>query len=414
MKISILVIVLLIVNFSFSQQECFNNILVGENIISVTDTPPHIWAGTSNNGLISFDKQSSSIQHFNIGNSLISGNKIRSLLIFNDKLYLSTENSLMIFENDNFIEINNGISGILKKTPENNLAICGDYEFRILNILNDIIYSIDLTTIIDTSCCSVSTELDYDDNGTLWVTHYDFYEYDILKYDGVDWSFYDTSNSILPIESANDFNGLTHNGEILKVSNWSGLFKLENDIWTLEHSDDSPSILNAQNTIEGLIINAIFYDSNGNFWVAAGNYDNDDVGKIAYKLSDQWLFLTNESNDLPGANGFTESLSDNSILYATTNDGLFIIDESCLTLSTNEFENEDILVYPNPTKGILNIKNFRPETDYYITDVLGQEIQIKSQLQGNSIDISNYSNGIYFISFLINDTSIVKKIIVSN
>lgn len=73
-------------------------------------------------------------------------------------------------------------------------------------------------------------------------------------------------------------------------------------------------------------------------------------------------------------------------------------------LSTNEFEtSNEIYLYPNPTKGTLNIRipnNFGLPNSYAISNVLGQKISQKeiSKETDLSINTSALSNGIYFIT----------------
>ena len=79
------------------------------------------------------------------------------------------------------------------------------------------------------------------------------------------------------------------------------------------------------------------------------------------------------------------------------------------TLGNNEFETSaDIYLYPNPTKGTLNIRipnNFGLPNSFTISNVLGQKI---SQMEVSketdlTINTSAFSNGIYFITVVKED-----------
>jgi hypothetical protein len=78
-------------------------------------------------------------------------------------------------------------------------------------------------------------------------------------------------------------------------------------------------------------------------------------------------------------------------------------------LGTNEFEtSNDIYLYPNPTKGTLNINipsNFGLPNSYVISNVLGQKISQKevSKETDLTLNTSTLSNGIYFITILKED-----------
>jgi len=79
------------------------------------------------------------------------------------------------------------------------------------------------------------------------------------------------------------------------------------------------------------------------------------------------------------------------------------------TLTTNEFEtSNDIYLYPNPTKGTLNISvpsNFGLPNSYAISNVLGQKISQKevSKEADLTVNTAALSNGIYFITIVKQD-----------
>ena len=87
--------------------------------------------------------------------------------------------------------------------------------------------------------------------------------------------------------------------------------------------------------------------------------------------------------------------------------------------SISELNSNKMLVYPNPTNGILNIEfnNFdNIYTSLSIVNILGDEVY-KEQLENTSIkysnqlDLSEYSNGIYFVKFSSIEKVITKKLI---
>lgn len=86
------------------------------------------------------------------------------------------------------------------------------------------------------------------------------------------------------------------------------------------------------------------------------------------------------------------------------------------TLSNQNFEMNNIVVYPNPSKGIFNISlgNIQP-TAIDVYDLTGKVILSKSAIQssniGTSIDLSNAATGIYFVKITAENQSTVKRII---
>ena len=79
----------------------------------------------------------------------------------------------------------------------------------------------------------------------------------------------------------------------------------------------------------------------------------------------------------------------------------------------------NLSVYPNPTQGILNIEFVNTNnkiSSVYIVNVLGDRIfneNIDSNIfkYSNNLDLSKYSNGIYFVRFKIKEGFIIKKLI---
>lgn len=409
------VLLFFLFQFCNSQTTCFNQILIGYNVSAVTDDNQFIWVGTFNNGLISIDKITSDIQTYMTSNSNISSNTIKSVLHINGRLYVSTDLSLMQFSNGSFQQISTTIQGAMTTTPNGNLAVASQYEFNILNANNQITYTKDLLTLVTPSCCGMTTYMEYDNTGKLWLSNYAFYEYDILSYDGSTWNVYDVTNSILPIESPNFLNGITtHNNEVL-ATNWAGMFKFENNVWTNQHSPNNLTILNDSDNIEGLVVNAIKYNSQGVLWIGAGEYDNSSSGKIAFRIENNWEFLDNNSETLPGVNLFEESQYDSNTVYAASNDGLIILDLNCLALSIEDYEttSNDVLVFPNPTTEILNIKLKNDSLfSFQLINVLGQKVAFETDVNHKTIDVSRYSSGLYNLVIYTNNSILKKKILI--
>ena len=103
--------------------------------------------------------------------------------------------------------------------------------------------------------------------------------------------------------------------------------------------------------------------------------------------------------------------------YTVTKEGA-VIDDFVIdgTLSTQAFENNSIAVYPNPTKGVFTLSygNFNPQQiDIY--DVTGKNILSvgNADLTDNQteLNLSNVSNGVYFIKISNENGQTVKRII---
>ncbi|MDA9228191.1 T9SS type A sorting domain-containing protein [Flavobacteriales bacterium] len=87
--------------------------------------------------------------------------------------------------------------------------------------------------------------------------------------------------------------------------------------------------------------------------------------------------------------------------------------------SISELNSNKMSVYPNPTKGILNIEfnNFdKRYTSLSIVNILGEEIYTEELdntfiKYSNQLDLSEYSNGIYFVKFSSIEEVLTKKLI---
>ncbi len=93
---------------------------------------------------------------------------------------------------------------------------------------------------------------------------------------------------------------------------------------------------------------------------------------------------------------------------------LTYIETGTLSVDDNNLKNI-FSVYPNPTNSILNIKiKDHMNGALSIVDILGNIVysEEKTEIGGVAVDISNWSHGVYFVTFKIDNHKIVKKIIV--
>ncbi len=106
---------------------------------------------------------------------------------------------------------------------------------------------------------------------------------------------------------------------------------------------------------------------------------------------------------------------------ATTNFGSMTLSWAPAGVSVPELtKTADIKVYPNPTKGLINI-NF--DNAYYgnllkVENILGQTVYQEEVELFNSgvktIDLGNNPNGIYFVTIQSNETKLMYKVILNH
>jgi hypothetical protein len=115
-----------------------------------------------------------------------------------------------------------------------------------------------------------------------------------------------------------------------------------------------------------------------------------------------------------------------SYFYSYVNDGNnFFIDNIQIkgnsTTSINEVNlASNFLVQPNPTSGIFNVtsSNFNGKiNEVSIVNILGKEVYRSNSIDNNTnlnFDLSEFSNGIYFLQIKTNKGNLTKKIVLTN
>ena len=69
---------------------------------------------------------------------------------------------------------------------------------------------------------------------------------------------------------------------------------------------------------------------------------------------------------------------------------------NCGTSAVDEVITSNIRIYPNPTKGILNIEG-NGEMTISVLNVLGQKVLEASATANTTIDLSGFGEGIYMV-----------------
>lgn len=153
---------------------------------------------------------------------------------------------------------------------------------------------------------------------------------------------------------------------------------------------------------------------------AVADFDNDGFNDVASSNAGtagsdlEWF----ESTDIGTFNTVVEIDNSQNIVYSVTvddfdNDGdqdIATIDyqnndlnwfENLLeTLSTESFNQEEISIFPNPTKNILNFKvPFAESFKISVYDILGKKVLSSTLQNTNLLDVSRLNNGIYILKF---------------
>ena len=107
-----------------------------------------------------------------------------------------------------------------------------------------------------------------------------------------------------------------------------------------------------------------------------------------------------------------DNCSDSSTTTQTSACPFPLCDGLPLTSVVNNLSN-DILIYPNPSSGILNLKSNTEIEQYSIFNISGQLLDRKLvNLKEITLELTNLENGTYFLNFTTNNSLVTKKITV--
>jgi len=94
-----------------------------------------------------------------------------------------------------------------------------------------------------------------------------------------------------------------------------------------------------------------------------------------------------------------------------------VFDGNCGSSTVNINNNQlpyNINLYPNPTNGYVHFSSVKPIYKVTLYNIMGKEIITLNNLNIQSIDLSAYESGIYFLHLITNDQHYVVKQIVKN
>jgi hypothetical protein len=175
-----------------------------------------------------------------------------------------------------------------------------------------------------------------------------------------------------------------------------------------------------------------WYDFPNNFFIMAWDepeQPHDElIGYNIYRENDFYIFISGETSiyNVDSIYGIVSNCGgDDFLLYG--NGGGFYAHVTAVynpgevesdyfetvyvggaVVGTKDFNNQKVVLYPNPSKGIINIENKNLDK-IVIYDLSGRIIrEMKPQPQ---IDLSNISKGVYIIKLISGTKTLVDKII---
>ncbi len=176
----------------------------------------------------------------------------------------------------------------------------------------------------------------------------------------------------------------------------------------------------------------IIENPDGSLVVSGFTYSSDvDVMNNSYDRSDYWVFQTDSSGSLQwnavyGGDDFEESIgltrnNDGSytiIGFSESNDGdvpgnngdedFWTVKIDASSLGIDDFSNQDIKVFPNPTSSKVMIATKYVVNSIEVYDLSGRLLNTYSD---NTIDMSYFQSGAYILKFYSNNNTVLRRII---
>lgn len=143
----------------------------------------------------------------------------------------------------------------------------------------------------------------------------------------------------------------------------------------------------------------------------------DTSGKLSLELhyswiSDYWVLtgLHEPGFDTHGKRTIDSVYTWNSVLneWAFSSKSFYYYSNHYTGL--NQLKKEDIIIFPNPTSGTINISSPDYFTAVNVYDIKGQLLKTFQQVS-NLIDLSEFKTGIYILKFLSKDKMMIQKVI---
>ena len=110
---------------------------------------------------------------------------------------------------------------------------------------------------------------------------------------------------------------------------------------------------------------------------------------------------------------------DNNNIMTDPNPPAWILEyPQALSVEEETFNDNDLIVFPNPTTDIINVKvkGHLEVTNIQLTDMLGRTLINRSVDTHNDdiiLNLSPYPKGMYLLSVMINGNAITKKVILN-
>ena len=202
--------------------------------------------------------------------------------------------------------------------------------------------------------------------------------------------------------------GLNHT---FAEASWNGQGPCDGPQGSLQCCDSDNGNVDDTPATDGIYFGSVTASTNNNTCndIQYSNTFNTDVldmdeNYMSY-ASNTWMFSADQVNVMNATlNGYRSSLKNTSTSMNC---------DGSVGTDLNNYQLENLDIYPNPSLGKLNISSADKINTLRITNIIGKEILFVKDFSAKTIDLSSYKNGIYFININNNKGTHVEKIILT-
>lgn len=400
----LLSIILLIITYpSIAQQgwTIYNNTntILGSGTykaISI-DQLGNIWVGGSYNGLYKFN--GTTWTKYSTSNSNILHNDINDIVIDNaNKVWVANYKGVSVFNGSTFANydtLNAAFSGLTVYTlgKDNNGKIwlssrTGSFGYKGITTFDGTTWT-NITGYPSQINGAEFPDFAFASNNDAWIACQNGF----TKYNGA-FTYYPPVTSISKSQSV----AIDANGNVW-VGGFSALVKYNGSTWTKYDNVTSLGLISS---------NTLYYDifPDGNIlWIGCSG------GLLKFNITTGTIVANYNSSNSPLVDNCVSKITKDAsgYLWLATTVGVVKMDPSIVGVEELDINNQ-VKIYPNPTSNQLYIESDLSKFEITIIDFTGKTIKTIKQ-NTNFVDITDLSNGIYFIKVFTVNGTITKKFI---
>ena len=144
--------------------------------------------------------------------------------------------------------------------------------------------------------------------------------------------------------------------------------------------------------------------------------DELQLQSLAVNALYQWVDCNDQYSEIQGQEESIYEVDSNGSYAVVVTQGSCTDTSDCITLEIVDLSINDLVtigLYPNPTKGVINLKGFnqlKGLKKIEIKNNLGITLK-ELELDELKIDLSDFANGLYYFEALVNEKKVNVKII---